>query len=348
MGLVGPATGYGVSMPPTRAPSAAPPRPAPAPGTMPRWDSLDVLRGLALCGMVAHHFAKWTGERVGERFVGWPGFVVTDLAAPMFAVGVGAAALLVGHQVRGDRRRLGRATFRWGQVLALGLVLDLAVGGGIDGGGVLPTLAVLGTVVMLLTMAGLHRPWQWWGIAAGCALAAVPVTRLGWTGFLGELWSGSFSVVVYGLFAAAGAGLAASARPAGERALPLLRAAGAVLVVGVLARLAIPQWVAPDGIWVPRRHPGDLAFTLWGLVGTLVVWAVVRRTISVGTRLGAGLARAGRRTLLVFGGHYLVKLVLQRADLLGELDTRAWGLAAWAAAGVVCAAAMLPWRTPER
>ena len=72
-----------------------------------RWRSLDVLRGVALGLMLAQHLAGWTGSDVRQRFVGFDGFIVTDLAAPMFAVGVGAAAYLVGGAPREAERGAG-------------------------------------------------------------------------------------------------------------------------------------------------------------------------------------------------------------------------------------------------
>ncbi|HEX4868734.1 MAG TPA: heparan-alpha-glucosaminide N-acetyltransferase domain-containing protein [Acidimicrobiales bacterium] len=328
----------------------APPAPAagrPRPG---RWPSLDIFRGLALLMMIAHHFARWTGGRVEERFIGFPGLVVTDLAAPAFALGAGAAAFLVGQQIRPAGRALGdartararRALRRYGEVLALGLAIDVAVGGGIDGGGVLPTLAVLGVAVCAASALGLVAPAGWWAVAAVCVVGAVPATAGHPVGFLAELWSGPFSIVVYAVFAAAGAALAAGARGRGEGGLPLLRTAAAVVVVGTAAWLVVPSLVAPEGIWPPARHPGHLAYTMWGLAGSLVLWALVRWAVSESTVLGAGLARAGRRTLLVFGAHYVLKLILQYRGLIGELDTYHWGLAAWGATLVASVLAMLP------
>lgn len=330
------------------APPAATPAPgAPRPG---RWPSLDIFRGLALLMMMAHHFARWTGGRVEERFIGFPGLLVTDLAAPAFALGAGAAAFLVGQQIRpagtgtGDIRtaRARRALRRYGEVMALGLAIDVAVGGGVDGGGVLPTLAVLGVVVCAVSALGLTAPVGWWAVAAAGVLGAVPATAGHPEGFLGELWSGPFSIVVYVVFAAAGAALAAGARGRGEAGLPLLRTAATVVVVGTLAWCVIPSLVAPEGIWPPSRHPGHLAYTMWGLAGSLVLWALVRWALSERTVLGAGLARAGRRTLLVFGVHYALKIALQYAGLIGELDTYHWGLVAWAATIVGSILAMLP------
>jgi hypothetical protein len=321
-----------------------------------RWGSLDVLRGVALVAMVAQHLADWTGGRVRERFVGFEAFLVTDLAAPIFALGAGAAAYLVGQRIRPsasmrrrsdgdaapiDRRRARRAAWRWGQVLLLGLAIDVAVGGGVDGGGVLPSLAVLGTMVTAASALGLTSAAGWWALAAGGAALALPAKALGGDGFVHELVAGPFSIVVYGTFAAAGAALAARNRGAGEQALPLVPAAIAALVAGTAAAGLVPA-MAPEGVWPPARHPGDLAFTMWGLAASLAVWALVRAHVPVDSRVGAGLARAGQRTLLVFGGHYLVKLALQHSGHLGTLDTWRWGLVTWLAIALAVALAVAP------
>lgn len=331
------------------APSVA--RPALASPAPVRWGSLDVLRGVALVAMIAHHFVDWTGGDARRRLVGFEGFALTDLAAPVFALGAGAAAYLVGQKVRPsasgprtattDWPRALQAGWRWGQVLLLGLAIDVAVGGGIRGGGVLPTLAVLGAIVTAASALGLVRPAAWWALAAACAALALPAKGLLSGGYLAQLVSGPFSIVVYGTFAGAGAALAAGSRGAGERSLPLWRATGAVVVAGSLAAWLVPA-LAPEGLWTPQRHPGDLAFTLWGLAGSLVVWALVRAFVSSRGRIGAGLARAGQRTLLVFGAHYLVKLALQHSGFQGTLDTPTWNLITWGAIAAAVALATIP------
>lgn len=321
-------------------PALAAPRPE-------RWPSLDRLRGLALCLMVVHHFLDWTGGDGRRRLPGFEGFALTDLAAPAFALGLGAAAYLVGQQVRpvgeGVRwPRARRALRRYAEVLALGLALDVAVGGGIDGGGVLLTLAVLGAAVSALSAMGVRHPVVWWGLVAAAALAAVPVAGTDVQGVLPRLWSGPFSIVVYSTFAAAGAALAAAARGRGEASLPLVPAAGLVVAAGTVAWLVSPAAVAPEGLWPPARHPGHLGFTMWGLAGSLLLWAITRSLLRPGVRLGEGLARAGQRTLLVFGTHYLVKLALQHSGLEGTLRGAGWTLVAVVAAASACALAMAP------
>lgn len=332
-----------------RRAEAIPAEQASPPGAV-RWGSLDVLRGLALYLMVAHHLAKWTGGRVAERFVGFEGLLVTDIAAPIFAVGAGAAAFLVGQRISAGRRPdLGRARtalWRWTQVMLAGLAIDVAVGGGIDGGGVLPSLAVLGVIVTGISAAGVRRPATWWALAAAVTLAVGPARDLAGDGFWSRLVNGSFSIAVYGTFAAAGAAVAAHAtgRRGGEDHLPLVRAAAGVLVAGVVGAAVVPGLVAPEGLWPPDRYPGYLPFTMWGLVATFALWAFVRRALPDTSWLGAAAARAGRRTLLLFMGHYVIKLFLQHTDRLGTLDTWRWGLAAWAATLAICVTASLPWR----
>jgi hypothetical protein len=152
---------------------------------------------------------------------------------------------------------------------------------------------------------------------------------------------------VYGVFAAAGAAVATQALGRGERELPLLPAVGGVVPAGLAAATLAGGVVAPEGIWPPARYPGHLGFTLWGLVASLLVWALVRAVLPAGGWLSDAAARAGRRTLVVFGGHFLVKVALQRADLIGELDTRRWGIVVWLVVIGLCAASTLPARAVQ-
>lgn len=307
-----------------------------------RWHSLDVLKGLALWAMIAHHFNKWAGGPVDGRFVGFDHFLVTDLAAPVFAVALGAAAVVVGSRARAGGGLRGPVR-RWGEILALGLVIDWATHHlAIEGRGVLPTLAVLGLVVTLAVAAGLRHPLAWWAVTVACLLLAAPATAVRGDGVLVLLLSGPFSLPVYGVFAAAGAAVACHGMGRAEDELPLWRAAAGVLVAGLAIYAVAGGAVAPEGIWPPSRYPGHLGFTLWGLVASLAVWGLTRRLLPPGRMLSEAAARVGHRTLLVFGAHFIVKLALQRVDLIGELDTRAWGYAIWAAVVAVGALAALP------
>lgn len=305
-----------------------------------RWHSLDVLKGLALWAMITHHFHKWAGGEVDGRFLGFDHFVVTDLAAPLFAVALGAGAAVVGDRVDGPGD-LAAATRRWAQILLIGLAIDLVTHGAIEGRGVLPTLALLGLAITIAVAAGVRRPWTWWAVALVCVVIAVPASRVAGEDPFRLLLSGPFALPVYGVFGAAGAALATHGLGRPESSLPLARAAVGVLVVGLAAAAVGGGVVAPEGLWPPARYPGHLAFTLWGLVASLAIWAAARALLTPGP-LGSAVARAGRRTLWVFAGHFAVKLVLQRLDLLGDLDTWRWGLVTWGAVVAVCAATTVP------
>jgi hypothetical protein len=311
-----------------------------------RWTSLDAFRGLALFGMVAHHLATWTGGHVRERWIGFEDYAVTDLAAPMFAIGVGASAFLVGARIATSDAPLaaiGRAARRWGTVLLLGIAIDVAVGGGIDGGGVLYTLFAVGVLCTAVVAVGLRSSWAWWGIAAVSAVTAGQVltnTETG-LGVLSQLWSGPFPFLTYLAFTATGTAMAAAAGRRGEAALPLWRAAAATMALAWLASEVVPS-SAPGGLWPPMRHPGDLAFSAWGIAASLAIWAGLRAVIRPDTKLADGLARAGQRTLLVYGLHYCIKLVLQYTDRLGTYDSHPEGLVTWAATAAICLAATVP------
>lgn len=310
-----------------------------------RWHSLDVLKGLALFAMVAHHFQKWAAGQVDGRFIGFDHYVVTDLAAPLFAVALGAGAVVVGARVE-RRQHLPAPLWRWGQIFLIGLAIDFATHDfRVRGTGVLPTLAILGALVMLAVFAGLRAPAAWWGIAGLCAVAAVPATDLAGESLLTRLVAGPFALPVYGVFAAAGAAVACHGLGREEGSLPLWRATVGVLAVGVLAAAVAGGVVAPKGIWPPARYPGHLGFTLWGLVASFGIWAAARWLLPAGRLLGEAMARAGRRTLYIFAAHFIVKIILGRLDLIGELDTRAWGLVTWAAVALVCVASTIPSRS---
>lgn len=319
---------------------AADPQP-PRPVSL-RWHSLDVLKGLALWAMIAHHINDWAGGRVRDRFWGFDHFVVTDLAAPMFGLALGAAAVVVGSRIS-RAADLTKPVWRWAQIFLVGVAIDFATHHGrVEGRGVLPTLALVGLMIMLLVAAGLRSPWAWWLVAVGCVLLSVPATRVAGDSFVVLLIGGPFALPVYGVFGAAGAAVAAHALGQPERALPLWRSAVGVLGVGLLLLEVDRGGVAPGGVWPPTRYPGHLDFTLWGLVATLVLWAVAREVLKPGHAAAEAVARAGRRTLLVFAAHFVVRIALQRTHLIGDLDTWRWGVVVWAGVIALCALATIP------
>src|SRR4051812_48359659 len=78
-------------MPPATSPAAA------------RLRGLDRLRGAALLLMLVHHFTRWLSVEARDVLPGWPTLVVTDVAAPAFAIACGASVTLVSAA----RRRAG-------------------------------------------------------------------------------------------------------------------------------------------------------------------------------------------------------------------------------------------------
>ncbi len=74
--------------------------------------------------------------------------------------------------------------------------------------------------------------------------------------------------------------------------------------------------------------------------------ALLRVAVRHAPALWRAVARAGQRTLVVFAGHFLVRVLLERFGVRGDLDTGRWGMAAWAVTLVICVAACAP--TPRR
>jgi hypothetical protein len=334
-----------VPVPSSTRPASGESRPTPR---TTRWHSLDVLKGLALWAMIAHHFQEWTAGEVDGRFIGFDHFAITDLAPPLFGVGLGAAAVVVGDRLD-TWRALRHPSWRWTQIFLVGLAIDLATHEGvIKGRGVLPTLAILGLSITMAVAAGMHQPWAWWAVAVGGAVVAVPATEMVGRDPWHLLVNGPFSLPVYAVFAASGAAVAAHGLGRSEHSLPLVRSAVGVLVVGLVAAILGRGVVAPKGVWPPARYPGHLGFTLWGVVASLLIWAAARQGLGPERALGQAIARAGRRTLLVFAAHYVVRIALKQADLTGQLDTWRWGIVTWAAVAAVCAATTVPSRTRRR
>lgn len=313
-----------------------------------RFAGLDRLRGVALLFMLVHHLLSWTMGGVRARpLLGWiDDMAVTDLAAPMFAMGAGAATVLVARRrPRGDWSGFGGCVRRWGEIAAWGVLLGISTDGDLDSFGVLESLAVAGIVLSALLVLVRPSVLQWAGLAV-LATAAAPVVldhvRLGETPgpvALVDAVAGTFPIVSYLALALWGATVAAAL---GQRERPAVLAGLAGL--GAVLLLA---WVATghDG-WAPDRGPAILPFLLPGVVATLVLWALAS-CIPAG-RVADGLARAGTRTLPVFVGHYAIRLVIDTGGWLGELDGPVWTAAAVATALVIFIVAALPWHRGGR
>jgi uncharacterized membrane protein len=310
-----------------------------------RFDGLDRMRGVALLFMLLHHLLSWTKGGVRARPVlGWiDDMAITDLAAPMFAMGAGAAAVLVGgRRPVGDWSGFRAGARRWAVIAGWGVLIGISTDGDLDSFGVLESLAVAGVVLSALLVV--HRPTvtQWLGLAV-LATAAAPLVlehvRLGETPgpvALVDAVAGTFPVVSYLALALWGATVAAAL---GREERPL-----ALLGLAAVAAAAFAAWIATghDG-WSPDRGPAILPFLLPGVVATLGLWAVVA-WLPTG-RITNGFARAGTRTLPVFVGHYAIRLVIDTGGWLGTLDGPVWTGAAVAAAVGIFVVAALPRRT---
>ena len=252
--------------------------PAPAaPAPSGRFHGLDRLRGLALLFMLLHHLLSWTmgGERA-RPLLGWvDDMAVTDLAAPMFAMGAGAAAVLVGsRRPRGDWTGFGGGLRRWAEIAAWGVLVCFSTDGDIDSFGVLESLAVAGVVLSLLLVVARPTLVQWIVLATVTTTAAPVVLErieLGVTPgpvVLIDALAGTFPVVSYLALACWGA-VVASALGRRERRS----------VLGGLALVAVAlfsAWVATGHAgWTPDRGPAILPFLLPGVVATVVLWAVM-------------------------------------------------------------------------
>lgn len=312
-----------------------------------RFVGLDRLKGLALGLMLLHHLLSWTigGDRA-RPMLGWiDDMAITDLAAPMFAVGAGAAAVLVSsRRPRGDWPAFGQGARRWAVIAAWGVFVSFTTDGDIDSFGVLESLAVAGITLSALLVVARPSLLQWVALAFA-ATAAAPVVLdhvvLGETVgpvVLVDALAGTFPIVSYLGLALWGA-VVASALGGRERRSVL---AG----LAVLAAALLAAWVGTGhGGWPPDRGPAILPFLLPGVVATIVLWAAMA-ALPAG-RLADGLARAGTRTLPVFVGHYAIRLVIDAGGWLGDLDGPWWTAGAFAASLAIVVAAGLPWSRRE-
>src|SRR4051812_4209358 len=96
--------------------------------------------------MLVHHFTKWLAGNPRHILPGWEGFVVTDLAAPAFAIAAGASAHLfvAKRAARGERpaRTVATVIRRYGLLVPTGIALQELTSLNPWSWGVLQTLGV--------------------------------------------------------------------------------------------------------------------------------------------------------------------------------------------------------------
>jgi peptidoglycan/LPS O-acetylase OafA/YrhL len=304
---------------PNMATAEAPPlqraEPTPTPATQaprPRLPGLDRLRAAALLLMLMHHLTGWFVGSPRRYLPGWPGFVITDVAAPAFVVAAGASAHLLVQSRR--RRSIPWARLhtlvlrRYGLLIPIGVLLRLVAFNDLMDWGV---LECLGVAVLVAYAAGRALPGRRLAGLAAVLLVVAPLVERAGRGLGGlptEILAGTFPVVLYTGFALAGY---AGARALGERDRPmpaLLLGAALAMVTAVLLVLGHP----------PHRYPGDMLFVIPGLSATLLLYGVLSAW-QPGPRSNADgvLRAAGAHTLGIFLAHYGLYVVLKRA---GDLD----------------------------
>ena len=311
--------------------TAAPTRPTTerALPPVPRVGALDRLRAIALLLLLVHHLTDWFAGEARTRLPGWPGFAVTDLAAPAFALAAGASAVLFCEAQRRAGASASAITVdvvrRYGLLVVYGVLIHWALWRDPFGWGVLETL---GVAVVVSTLLARVLPTGWLVVAAALVLAsgsAVATEASGWDGFGGDVLGGGFPLVTYVGFALAGA--------VGGRLLlrDPARGAEALLLGGVLTLVV-----------AVGRHPGTVGqLAVPGIAGTLLLYgwlgAVRLRPRAVDTLV----RRAGRHTLGVFLGHYAIYAAVRWSGNLGALPPAAGVTAA------VGAAVAMVWLAPR-
>lgn len=314
------------------------------PAAASRFEGLDRLRGLALGAMLVHHLVSWTGgdEQVRRLLAVSAGMNATDLAAPAFALAAGASAAVSGRRKAGRPGALAAVLRRWAGIGAWGVAISFALDGRLDALGVLEVLAIVGAVLSVAVAAGdgQPRPLRWAVVAGIAAAVALPVIEASEAvgGPVEVLLAGRFPLASYLALAAAGAAVADLLGERERRRRLLLLAA--IAAVGSVALAA-----AGAAVWPLDRTPGGLRLVVPGIVVTLAAWwlaALLRG------RPADVLARAGRRTLEVFVGHYVIRVVLNAGGWTGELRGAGWTVAAVLVAAATVLLAGLPWERRHR
>lgn len=283
---------------------------------VPRVGALDRLRAVALLLLLVHHLTDWLVGDARRVLPGWDGFVLTDVAAPAFAIAAGASSVLFMESMR--RRGLAPGAIavdvvrRYGLLVLYGIGIHWALWGDALAWGVLETL---GLVVLLSSLLARSLPTAGVAAAALAALVLGPVLAVAVEGrddVVGHVLGPGFPLVTYLGFALAGAVAARFLLVRPHRGAEALLAGGALtLLVAVLTAAELQ----------PDRHPGGfLQFVLPGVAGTLLLFGWLGAIRIRPRTLDTFVGRAGRHTLGVFIGHYAIYAVLRASGHLGELS----------------------------
>jgi peptidoglycan/LPS O-acetylase OafA/YrhL len=264
---------------------------------------LDRLRAGALLLMVVHHLVDWLVGSPEDVIPGWDGFLVTEVAAPAFAVAAGASAWTLRAKRCDDGVPAHRVTAslvrRYGLLVPIGITLLWVVTGNPFGWGVLETL---GVAVLVAAIVAWALPDRVLAVAAVAALVLAPVvehvasTRTGW--LADNVLAGRFPIALYAAFALAGM---AGAHHLRGRDRPGVAAALSLALAGV----ALAGGLTPD------RYPGDETFVVPGLALTLGLYALLTAA-PLPSPVAQLLDRAARHTFGIFLGHYVVRVALDR------------------------------------
>ena len=237
----------------------------------------------------------------------------------------------------------------------VGVALDIATDGRLDGEGCSPTLAVLGLAVAVAAGLGVRTVWLWWGTAVVGAFLAVPATSVGTHG-LGRSLDRALRPPRVPRVHRRGSGGGRPRPPAGRS--PSRGWQGRGRPPPPPGRRRGHGCRGPPGPGRPgpvRAGRPVAAGPLPGRAGLHGV-GLSRDVRGVGPRAGRGAGGpapqrtpgpSGQRTLLIFSLQLCVRILLRQLGLLGQLDTWRWGLVTWVVIGLGCVASCLPrpsWR----
>ena len=283
---------------------------------VPRVGALDRLRAVALLMLLVHHLTDWLVGDARSILPGWEGFVLTDVAAPAFAIAAGASSVLFMESMRRKGHEPGAIAVdvvrRYGLLVLYGIGIHWALWGEALGWGVLETL---GLVVLLSSLLARSLPTAGVAVAALAAMALGPVVAIALEGrddVVGHVFGPGFPLVTYLGFALAGAVAARFLLVRPDRGAEALLAGGALTLLVAALTAAELQ---------PDRHPGGLLqFVVPGVAGTLLLYGWLGAIRIRPRSLDTLVRRAGRHTLGVFIGHYAIYAVLRATGHLGELS----------------------------